>query len=117
MRLRPAAGPDVTMLRMVESGSGYLAQNGYDLLVAAPWPGVYDVEVRFADGWVRTTARPGDALTIRADGTVAHRPAVSAAARAGRRYLKRLFGTFTCTPIVGRSTSCVTATCPATLTS
>ena len=55
----------------IGAGSGYMAQNGYDLLVAAPWPGEYDVEVRFANGWVRTTARPGDVLTIRADGTVA----------------------------------------------
>jgi hypothetical protein len=38
--------------------------------VAAPWPGEYEVSVRFADGWVRTTARPGDELTIRADGSV-----------------------------------------------
>lgn len=68
--LRPLQGPDMTILRTVESGSGYMAQNGYDLLIATPWPGDYEVEVRFASGWVRTTARPGDALTIRADGTV-----------------------------------------------
>jgi hypothetical protein len=37
--------------------------------------------------------------------------------KGGSCYLKMLFGTFTCTPIVGRSTSCVTATFPATLTS
>jgi len=70
VRLRPRAVPGRTLLRAVESGSGYLSQNGYDLLVAAPWPGEYDVEVRYAAGVVRTTARPGDVLTIRADGTV-----------------------------------------------
>jgi hypothetical protein len=71
VRLRPLAAPGRTLLRTVESGSGYLSQNGYDLLVAAPWPGDYEVEVRYAGGWVRATARPGDVLTIRADGVVA----------------------------------------------
>lgn len=70
VRLQPRVAPGRTLVRAVESGSGYMAQNGYDLLVAAPWPGEYDVEVRYAGGWVRTTARPGDVLTIRADGTV-----------------------------------------------
>lgn len=70
VRLTPRTAANTTLVRVVESGSGYMAQNGYDLLVAAPWPGEYDVEVRYAGGWVRTTARPGDVLTIRADGTV-----------------------------------------------
>jgi hypothetical protein len=56
------------MTRVVESGSGLLAQGDYDLLVAAPWPGNYEVWVRFSDGWFQTTARPGDELTIFADG-------------------------------------------------
>lgn len=70
VRVRPLSGPQRTMTRVVESGSAYMAQNGYDLLVAAPWPGDYEVAVRFAGGWVRTTARAGRQLTIHADGTV-----------------------------------------------
>jgi hypothetical protein len=70
VRIRPLGGPDRTMLRVVESGSGYMAQNGYDLLVAAPWPGEYEVAVRFPGGWVRTTARAGAALTIHAHGAI-----------------------------------------------
>ena len=70
VRLRPRSQPSKTLRRAVEAGSGLMAQNGYDLQVAAPWPGEYDVEVRYAHGWVRATARPGDVLTIRADGTV-----------------------------------------------
>lgn len=70
VRLRPRSQPGVTLLRMVESGSGYMAQNGYDLLVSTPWTGTYDVEVRTKDGWVRTVARPGDVLTIYEDGRV-----------------------------------------------
>ena len=70
VHIRPVNGPDSTILRAVESGSNLLAQNGYDVLMPAPWPGPYEVSVRFADGWVRTTARAGDALTIRANGVV-----------------------------------------------
>ncbi len=68
--MRPLAGPDKTLVRVVDSGSGLMAQNGYDLLVAAPWAGNYEVSVRFAHGWVRTTATAGDALTISASGVV-----------------------------------------------
>ena len=71
VRVRPIAGPAKTILRVVDSGSGLMAQNGYDLLVATPWPGDYEVSVRFATGWVRTIARPGAALTIDASGAVA----------------------------------------------
>ncbi len=71
VRLRPRSQPAVTLVREVEAGSGYLSQNGYDLLVGAPWAGPYDVEVRFADRVVTATAMPGDVLTIRADGSVA----------------------------------------------
>ena len=59
VRVRPLAGPDVTLVRVVESGSGLLAQNGYDVLVPAPWPGPYEVSVRFADGWVVDDGEPG----------------------------------------------------------
>jgi len=70
VRIRPRAHQTLTMMRAVESGSGYMAQNGYDLLVATPWPGIYDVEVRFKDGWVTATAAPGAVLTIHEDGRV-----------------------------------------------
>jgi len=70
VRVRPLNGPQRTMTRVVESGSAYMAQNGYDLLVAAPWPGEYEVSVRFAGGWVRTTARAGDELVVHANGAV-----------------------------------------------
>jgi hypothetical protein len=42
----------------------------YDLIFGAPWPGTYDVTVRFAAGDVTTTAEAGDQLAISADGTV-----------------------------------------------
>lgn len=70
VRIRPRSQPALTMLRAVESGSGYMAQNGYDLLVSTPWPGLYDVDVRVGGGWVHAVAAPGDALTIYEDGRV-----------------------------------------------
>jgi hypothetical protein len=70
VRVRPLSHPARTLLRIVESGSGLLAQGAYDLLVGTPWPGEYEVAVRFAHGWVTARAHPGAALTIRADGTV-----------------------------------------------
>ena len=70
VRVKPAAAPLRTLMRVVESGSGYMAQNGYDLLLGAPWAGDYEVSVRFPDGWFKTMARPGDELTIYADGRV-----------------------------------------------
>jgi hypothetical protein len=68
--LRPLSRPGHELRRMVEGGSGYMAQNGYDLLVPTPWPGQYEVRVRFAQGWVTTLASPGDVLTIAEDGQI-----------------------------------------------
>ncbi len=86
VRLRPLQGPDVTITRTVESGSGYMAQNPYDLLVATPWPGTYQnrspVQGRLGahDGHARGGA---DHLRGRAGGL---RPAVGGAV-ATRRLL------------------------------
>jgi hypothetical protein len=66
----PEDAPTRIMTRVVDSGSGLQAQNMYDLLVGAPWPGDYSVTVRFAGGDVTTTLQSGDAKIISADGTV-----------------------------------------------
>ncbi len=68
VRVTPMLSPNITMTRVVESGSGYMAQRGYDLIVAAPWLGNYEISVRFADRWITARARSGDILTIYADG-------------------------------------------------
>jgi hypothetical protein len=70
VRVTPEDQPDRVMTRAVETGSGLRAQNQYDLLVGAPWPGEYAISVRFAAGVVNATAEPGDSLTIYADGRV-----------------------------------------------
>jgi hypothetical protein len=70
VRIVPAATPDRTLTRVIESGSGLRSQGAYDLLVGAPWTGEYEISVRFKDGWYTTTAEQGDKLTIYADGRV-----------------------------------------------
>jgi len=70
VRLVPQSMPNRRITRVIESGSGLQSQNQYDLLVGAPWLGTYDVTVRFRNGTVTTTAKPGDSLAIYEDGRV-----------------------------------------------
>jgi hypothetical protein len=70
VRVVPEGQPNRVMTRVVDGGSGLRAQNMYDLLIGAPWPGNYDVTVRFAAGEVTTTVKAGDAKIIFADGRV-----------------------------------------------
>jgi len=70
VRVVPKDTPNRIMTRVVDSGSGLRAQNMYDLVVATPWPGDYDVTVGFANGDFTTTAKSGDKLVIFEDGRV-----------------------------------------------
>ncbi len=70
VRVVPEGAPNRVMTRVIDSGSGLRSQNMYDLLFGAPWPGDYDVTVRFAAGDVTTTAKSGDELVIFEDGRV-----------------------------------------------
>ncbi len=70
VRITPQGQPNRIMTRVIESGSGLRSQNQYDLVIGSPWPGEYDIAVRFATGIVTATADPGDDLTIFADGRV-----------------------------------------------
>ena len=71
VKIVPSGVDGRTITRVIESGSGLRSQGDYDLLVGAPWPGEYQVSVRFKDGWYTTTAEPGDSLTVYEDGRVA----------------------------------------------
>ena len=70
VRLVPRSYPNRIITRVIDSGSGLQAQNQYDLLVGAPWPGTYDIAVRFRNGTVSGTVEPGAAVTIFEDGRV-----------------------------------------------
>jgi hypothetical protein len=70
VRIAPQGMPNRILTRVIDSGSGLQSQNQYDLIFGTPWPGDYDISVRFADGVVTATAISGDDLTIYADGRV-----------------------------------------------
>lgn len=70
VRLTPRGMPNRILTRVIESGSGLQSQNQYDLIFGTPWPGTYDISVRFADGVVTGTAISGNDLTIYEDGRV-----------------------------------------------
>lgn len=70
VKIRPSGFSGLTITRVIESGSGLRSQGSYDLLVGDPWPGNYEIAVRFRDGWFTTTAQPGAQLTIYEDGRV-----------------------------------------------
>lgn len=70
IRVVPLAESGKQLLQFVEAGSGYMAQGGYDSIFGTPWPGTYEVSVRFAQGWTTATALPGDTVVIRENGDV-----------------------------------------------
>lgn len=74
VRVTPDARPDVTMTKVVDSGSGYMANGPYDLTFATPYFGAYSVSVRFADATYTTVAHSGDRVTMYANGTYAIQP-------------------------------------------
>ena len=64
VRLFPEAEPSFVMTRIVDSGSGYMAQSDDDLLFASPYPGIHRLELRFATGVVTARLAPGDEVTL-----------------------------------------------------
>lgn len=76
VRIKPLSAPDRVQTRFVEGGSGYMAQGGYDLIVAAPWHGTYEVSVRFPHGWVTVPTRAQRRAVIREDGTTTTFPSI-----------------------------------------
>lgn len=71
VRVSPLAYPSVAMTRVVESGSGYMAQGDYDIVFAAPWNSTYRIEVRFGKTRVETQSRAGNLVVIRETGEIA----------------------------------------------
>ena len=67
-RIRPGGSPGVTMTRIVDGGSGILAQTPYTLTIPTPWKGPHQVDVRFAGGTVSFSMHPGERIRVYADG-------------------------------------------------
>lgn len=70
VKIRPQNHPGITFTRIVESGSGYLAQNPYELLVATPFSEPHDVQVYFAGRVVDVVVNPGEKKRVFQDGRV-----------------------------------------------
>ena len=70
VQVRPLAVPGVIYSRVVESGSGYLAQGDYDLLVGAPHSGTYLISVYQPGHVIEAETTQGQDVTIYADGRV-----------------------------------------------
>jgi hypothetical protein len=63
----------VTFTRVVDGGSGYLAQGQYPILVGTPYAGAHLVSVRFQDRTVEFVISPGEAKRVYQTGTVENR--------------------------------------------
>ena len=72
-QVRPRQAPGVVYTRVVDGGSGFLAQGQYELLIGTPYTGQFDVTVRFA-GAVRTfVVSAGQRVRCRRKGALAWR--------------------------------------------
>lgn len=67
-RIRPDSAPGVTMTRVVDGGSGMLAQTPYPITVPTPHAGTHRVNVRFGSGTVSFSMLPGQRIRVYADG-------------------------------------------------
>jgi hypothetical protein len=68
VRVTPLQAPSVTYTRVVDGGSGYLAQGQYPILIGTPYTGTFRVEVRFDNGTVTAQMNAGARIRIYRDG-------------------------------------------------
>lgn len=73
VRIWPENSPGTVFTRVVESGSGFLSQNQYPILVGTPYSGSHAVSVRFSDRVVGLKIRPGEFKQVLANGRVIER--------------------------------------------
>ncbi|MEO5823160.1 MAG: VCBS repeat-containing protein [Vicinamibacteraceae bacterium] len=67
-QVRPRQAPGVVYTRVVDGGSGFLAQNQYELIVGTPYTGQFDVTVRFAGATRTFVVTAGQRVRLFADG-------------------------------------------------
>ena len=68
VEIHPRKHQGVTYTRVVDSGSGFLSQSPYELLVGTPYHETHDVVVYFATGPVHFSIDPGEWIRISPDG-------------------------------------------------
>jgi hypothetical protein len=74
VRAWPVSRPGFVMTRVVDGGSGYMAQNQYALLFATPNAEPHSVSVRYAAGVVTFQIRPGQSARVFPNGVVGFTP-------------------------------------------
>jgi hypothetical protein len=75
IRVIPEANPRTILSRVVDGGSGYLANNQYDVIVGLPYSGRYSVEARYRSRVVRVRhIKPGHIVTLSENGFVSQEP-------------------------------------------
>ncbi len=67
-RIRPDGAAGITLTRVVDGGSGLLAQTPYALTVATPYGSTHHVAVRFATSTVTFDMKPGQRVRVYVDG-------------------------------------------------
>lgn len=70
VKITPQNHTDIIFTRIMDSGSGFMAQNQYDLLVGTPYPEAHTVKIYYSTGMVQFTMNPGDRKRVHPDGTV-----------------------------------------------
>lgn len=70
LKVTPQNHTDIVFTRIVDSGSGFMAQNQYDLLVGTPYQETHTVTVYFRTGMVQFAMNPGERKRVHPNGTV-----------------------------------------------
>ncbi|MBS0150368.1 MAG: VCBS repeat-containing protein [Nitrospira sp.] len=70
VKITPQHHTNITFTRIVDSGSGFMAQNQYDLLVGTPYPEAHTAKVYFHTGMVQFVINPGERKRVYPNGTV-----------------------------------------------
>ena len=67
-QVRPRQAPGVVYTRVVDGGSGFLAQSPYELLIGTPYTGQFAGTVRFADAVRTFVVTAGQRVRLFSDG-------------------------------------------------
>lgn len=70
VKIHPLENHETVFTRVVDSGSGFMAQNQYELLVGTPYSGAHAVEVFFSNRTVEFNINPGENKRVYQDGRI-----------------------------------------------
>lgn len=70
VKIQPQNHAEIIFTRIVDSGSGFLSQNQYDMLVGTPYPDTHTVQVYYNTGIVQFVMNPGERKRVYPNGIV-----------------------------------------------